>query len=129
MYDDLEEFISKYDILCLCETFCISEDYENPLHDQNSIHNYTLIHKPRDKCSRASGGLCCAINNDFINTEISIQTVRTTHLSSRMEKESHTLTRTHMHAHTHTHTYAYLHIPTHTPTHIYTINNFVWRQK
>ena len=66
VYDDLEEFISKYDIVCLCETFCISEDYENPLHDQNSIHNYTLIHKPRDKCSRASGGLCCAISNDFI---------------------------------------------------------------
>ena len=66
MFDDLNNFINVYDIICLCETFCLSSDYEDPLYDTSTITGYTLIHKPRNKCRRASGGLCIAIKNEFL---------------------------------------------------------------
>ena len=59
-------FVGEYNIVCLTETFCLSSDHEDPLCDQHSIDGFTLIHKPRRKCRRASGGLCLAIKNDLL---------------------------------------------------------------
>ena len=62
---ELETFISSYQLVCLTETFCISDDFEDPINDLKSIPGYKLIHKPRKNCIRPSGGICLAVHQNI----------------------------------------------------------------
>ena len=57
--------MSNYQLVCLTETFCISDDFEDPVNDLKSIPGYKLIHKPRKNCIRPSGGICLAVNQNI----------------------------------------------------------------
>ena len=64
---DLQNIISQYNLVCLCETFCLSEDYEDQLNDLKWIPRYKLIHTPRSSFKRPSGGIAIAIRKYITN--------------------------------------------------------------
>ena len=64
IYDDLEELINNYHLVCLTETFINSNEVEN-INDFDTIFGYKLIHKPRLNFKRQSGGIAIAIRQDI----------------------------------------------------------------